>query len=191
MPDRARRLIIFILVAVFIFIGFLLFRSGPKKPAAPKASVKAQTVLTDYITKDSRVQFTNDGQINSDEKHRAIRISVSANETTIDILQGYQGSVADSRQHANNQEAYDNFLNALSRAGYTRTRVTKLTDDKGVCPLGSRYYLELFDSGIQIQRLWSTSCGGFGTSGSNISLVQTLFRKQVPEYDSLTASVQL
>jgi hypothetical protein len=76
---------------------------------------------------------------------------------------------------------------SLSHAGFTKGNADKaLSDERGYCPLGSRYIFELIDeNGKTIERYWATSCGKPKTYQGNVSLTRSLFQAQVPDYSRL------
>src|SRR4051794_35414783 len=100
---------------LFIIIVLILFGHGGKKTPTPINPVKP---LPDYAETTATVSFTTDGIVNGDEMHRAIRITVSANQRQLDVLQGYNPQVIGSKTFVNNQEAYSVFLKALSHYGF-------------------------------------------------------------------------
>ena len=149
--------------------------------------------LADFASSGAVVRLTIDGQINADQDHQAVRITVGQDETTYQQVQGYQGNVVNQQSFANNQSAYSNFLYALGHAGFTMGDTAKdAANEKGYCPLGERYTYELIDGGDTIMRWWSASCGNVPkTYKGNPSLTITLFQNQVPGYDSLTNDLSL
>lgn len=165
---------------------------GGKKPT-PINTVQVKP-LPEYAATDATVSFTTDGIINGDEMHRAIRITISSNQRTLDVLQGYNPSVIQSKSFVNNQEAYDVFLRAISNSGFlVKTKNSKaVTDERGLCPLGFRYILDLNQDGDDLSRLWASSCGSkIGNSAGSIPTISELFQDQIPNYDNLVNQVNL
>jgi hypothetical protein len=181
------------------FIGFIIFMVilvnlfvGGNKPA-PVNTVQVKP-LPEYAATDATVSFTTDGIINGDEMHRAIRITISSNQRTLDVLQGYNPTVIQSKSFVNNQEAYDVFLRAINNSGYlVKTKNSKaVSDERGLCPLGFRYILDLNQDGDDLSRLWASSCGSkVGNSAANIPTISQLFEDQIPNYSSLVSQVNL
>jgi hypothetical protein len=65
-------------------------------------------------------------------------------------------------------------------------------DERGQCPLGFRYILDLNDGSDDLSRLWASSCGSkVGTSGGSITTLQALFQAQIPNYSQLVSQVSL
>ena len=185
--------IILILVGFIIFLAILLnLFTGGKKPA-PTNAVQVKP-LPEYAATDATVSFTTDGIVNGDELHRAIRITISSNQRTMDVLQGYNPSVIQSKSFINNQEAYDVFLRAIAGAGFlVKTKDSKaVSDERGLCPLGFRYILDLNQDGDDLSRLWASSCGSkVGNSAGAIPTISQLFEDQIPNYDNLVGQVNL
>lgn len=171
-----------ITIGLIILLIVLLLTGGgsPKKPKTTKA-------LADYATSDAVVRLSIDGPINADQNHQAVRITVGQSDTTYQQIQGYEGTVVNQQTYANNTSAYSNFLYALGHAGFTKGDPSKtLANEKGYCPLGSRYIFELIDGDHTVQRYWATSCGKPATYKGNANLTLTLFKAQVPGYADLT-----
>lgn len=169
-------------IAVLIFIFVLIFRGGGEE-AAPEAQKK----LIDYANTSIVVELTTDGPVSADQTHRVIRTTVGRDESTLDYMQGYEGTVLQARTYANNQTSYASFLSALEIAGYTQGNKDKaLGDERGYCPEGYRYIYEIKDGARSIQRFWSTSCGGAKTFNGKSDVVRNLFQRQIPDYGRLT-----
>lgn len=177
------------LVSIGLIIGvFLLimrgFHSGtPKVEANP---------LINYASTNTVMQFTEEGAINADQDHRAIRVTVGQTMVTIQTLSGYDENVISTKSYDNTTSSYAEFLRALDIAGYTKgNTVSTKKDDRGYCPTGVRYIFQIIDeSGESKQRFWKTSCGQGNFSG-NTTTILTLFRKQVPDYSSISSSITL
>lgn len=179
----------FVGLVTLILIFAVIFGHGKKTPTGPQLNP-----LPDYASTDATVSFTVDGIVNADELHRSIRITVSSTQMTLDVLQGYNPRVIQSKSYENNQEAYTVFLKAINNYGFlNKLKSTKYSaDERGVCPLGFRYILDLNQDGDDLSRTWATSCGSkVGTSGAAIQTIQTLFDYQIPNYQQLTGQVNL
>jgi hypothetical protein len=134
--------------------------------------------------------MTIDGPINASQEHEQVRISVTKDQTNFERLNGYEGKVVDSKNYASNQEAYANFLFALSKAGFTKGDTSKeLQEERGYCPLGRRYIFELIQDGRSIERYWATSCGKPKTYQGDVSLTLQLFQDQIPDYGNLVSNI--
>lgn len=150
-----------------------------------------QLKLTDFINTDADVSWTREGKIVAQEQHKAVRVTVARNERRIELLSGYDGSVEKSQSFTNTQGAYDQFMNALANAGYTRKQDARVEGPKGVCPMGNRYIYTLHENGNEKLSLWSTTCSRRdGTFGGETGLVERLFQGQIPNYTDFVRGVQ-
>ncbi len=182
-----RYFITLVLITAMIVLGVVLFGGNGKPGTDSTAPVKS---LADISSTVSKVIFTVDGRINGDDEHRQIVITVGRNNRTIRVIQGYEGRVIKTKSFKNNEKAYNIFLHALEHNGFTKERKTKITDDKGVCAQGQRFIYEVVDSDDD-KRLWSTTCGGFGTFAGQPTVIRSLFITQITGYEQFTASVAL
>jgi hypothetical protein len=173
------------IVILFIVLMFKLFnrQNGPTTPVIN---------LGAYSDTASEVKLLIDEPTKVDQDHHQVRITVSATQNQIEIIQGYQGSVIDSRTYSNNPAAYASFLQALKLANFTKGDSKSTADYRGYCPLGDRYIYTFNDGYKELFTYWTTSCGQ-GTYGGNRSLTRTLFQRQIPDQDfgKLTNSITL
>jgi hypothetical protein len=164
-----------LIILVFVLVLRGLSGDPIKQPQKP---------LTDYASSDALVRLTVDGRILSDQDHQAYQITVSRSETRVETLRGYEYDTIESRTYENNQESFTNFLRALDLAGFTRgIDDSKNQDERGVCATGRRHVYEVLNGTSEVQRYWSTTCGGQGTFKGNTAEVKMLFDKQVPSID--------
>jgi hypothetical protein len=167
--------------------------NGSKQIQTTGEKPRTTSELAAYADTDAVTQLVIDGEINSDQQHTALRISVGREDVSFEQIQGYEGTVVNRQTYANNQNAYSNFLYALGRAGFTQGESNpKFANEKGFCPLGHRFILQLLDGDHQIQRYWATSCGGAAprTYNGNLALTINLFQLQVPNYSDLTSNLE-
>ncbi|HET8709516.1 MAG TPA: hypothetical protein VFL85_04530 [Candidatus Saccharimonadales bacterium] len=152
-----------------------------------------QIDLADYETATSQVIYTIEGPVSATQTHDEVRISVDQSEATIDIIKGYEDDVTHSKTYPMNPSSYTSFLLSLKHAGYTNGNSDPaVKDERGYCPTEDRYVYELKDNGEEVQRFWNTSCDyGLGTFNGKSSLIEDLFRAQVPDYDTLTQGLNL
>lgn len=183
---------VFGVIVLLLVVVILIVRSGPSEPASTVQTGKPQVNLAEYETKPATASFTARGQITADETRRAIRISVSQQERSIEILDGYDESVLSRQTFPNNPDAYKVFLSALSSAGFTREQETEIKDERGVCPFGKRYVYKIQEGSTQAFRAWSTTCRREqGSFGGNSGTVRRLFEQQIPDYRTAVRGIRL
>ncbi len=184
-------LVMLILIAIVAMI-LLLGGNGGKNSATTPSSTP-NPVLTDYIDAESSVSMLVDGKINSEDAHRSIKITVSATNRTVDVIKGYDGTVEKTASYGNTPEAYDAFMRAVANAGFmTKLKNPTQTDDRGVCATGKRYIYSLLDKGVEVSRLWGTSCSvKIGTFAGNGPLTRSLFQAQIPDYNKFVSGITL
>lgn len=195
MSPRKQLVIFFSFVIGCVLLLYLIFgtgggRSGSNSSRSKKKSEDKSIVLTDYIDKDSQVFVTTEGSVNGEDVHRSIRISVSSSYRQIDIVEGYQNKVIKTKTYSNNQDAYHEFMYALSKTGYGKTRKTDIPSEDGVCATGERYIFEVLDNGDSASRTWTADCMK-GSSPASPDKVTHLFEEQITDYDDITKDVKL
>jgi len=174
-------------ILLLILLIFLIFRSNGNK-STPRVTARD---LTSYSTTDAVAIFTTDGPINADSIHQQDKIIVGNSKVTFQVIQGYNGNVVSQHDYANNQNAYYQFLSALSKAGFTKGIKTKAGSEDGLCSTGNRYIYELSQNGQDIERYWSTTCGNPSSFQGNPNLTMTLFQAQVPDFGQVSQGLQL
>ncbi len=179
-------------IAFIILVVVVVVHHGSNTGSGTSSGIKT-VHLTDYIDKNSEVQLTTDGHINSEEEHRAIQINVTPNSREAIVFRGYNQQVLKQESLPNSKAAYDAFLRSLALLNFTKEkRGVRQTDERGVCPTGKRYIYELLEDNKDVTRLWSTSCSSSqGTFAGTPSTVQTLFQNQIPDYNKFVIDVQL
>lgn len=171
-------------IGLIVLLFVLIFRGG----SSPTPSTVKP--LVSYANTTTVVRFTDDYPINADQNHHQVETTVGRDQTTLNVEQGYQGTVIRSQSYANNPASYANFLQALQLSGYTKGDPSPaLRDERGECALGHRYIFEILDGSNIIQRLWSTSCGNIGSFKGDSSTVRQLYERQVPDFSKLTAGL--
>jgi hypothetical protein len=173
------------IVVLFIVLMVRIFthHGGPATPAID---------LGKYSDTSSEVRLLIDAPTNVDQDHRQIRITVSGTLNQIEIIQGYQGAVIDSRSYPSNSAAYATFLQSLKLANFTKGNTKSTSDYRGYCPQGDRYVYTFNDGYKDLFTYWSTTCGQ-GTYSGNQGVTRQLFIKQIPAHDfsQLTSSIPL
>jgi hypothetical protein len=177
---------IFVTIGLIVLLIVLLLNHGGSNKVP-----QTQMPLTSYANTDTTVRLTTDEVINAPDNHRIIRITVGRDNTTFELLQGYDGNPLNTQTFAMSENAYGVFLHALEHADFTKgNNDSSLKDERGYCPLGRRYIFEILQNDSPIERYWTTSCGGTPhTFQGNAPLVLQLFRLQVPGYSNLTRDV--
>src|SRR5258708_7038767 len=115
---RLSRILIGLLAVIVLIILIVWIFGGKKKPTVTAPPPPPPLSLPDYSSTDAVVSLTNDGIVNGDELHRAIRISISANSRELDIIQGYSNNVIQKQTFYNTQDAFDVFLRAINGFGF-------------------------------------------------------------------------
>lgn len=171
-----------------IILAFVLVLHGVGSGSKDKPK---PTPLVDYANTSRTVELTVQGPVTADENHKAVRITVGQNSKQIEILQGYDETVATTQSYPNTESAYAEFLRALDLNGFTRgTTTTANKDDRGYCSSGYRYAVAMYDGADQKQRFWASSCGR-GSFAGNITVMRTLFQKQIPDYNKVAGNLSL
>lgn len=187
-----KRYVVAILVLfLIIMIGIIGLSRGDSSDDTQQTQTIPDKQLPDYATSSSaEVVYTVRDQIVGDDEFKSIRITVSRDRRTLDVLDGYTERLESRRTFANNEAAFSEFLWALENAGFTSTRDMKVTDERGVCSTGYGHLYTAYDSDEELVRSWSTSCTRKdGTFDGNSSLVRRLFRAQITDYSKLTSGI--
>lgn len=173
-------------IGLIITLIILLFSgSSSPKQATPK-------LLSSYAGTNAVVQMTIDGPVTAQQTHTQVRVTVGRDQATFQQFQGYDGIIVKSKSYDNTANSYNVFLRALAHAGFTQgNKNATINDSTGYCPLGEVYTFELIDSGNQLEKFWTTSCGSPKTFTGNASLVTSLFRSQIPDYQTLIQNINL
>lgn len=176
-----------IALGLIIALIVLLFGGGNNTASKP-----APRLLSSYADTGSVASMTIDGPVSAQSTHYQIRVSVSRDSATFQQFVGYDGTVVNAKSYSNSVNAYSVFLKALAHAGFTLGDTKPaITDPTGYCPLGSIYTFELQDQGSSVEKFWTTSCGTPKTYRGNTDLTISLFRSQIPDYNSLMNSISL
>lgn len=183
-----------IIVIVLLVVGFNLIRNvlSPQEPR-PQEQRRDKADLLGAPNANRAARYTINGPIVGNEQHRAVRITVDRNNRTIDVIEGYEGRVIKTQSTSNTQNAYQAFVEALNGANFTRELNAQGRGiESQLCPMGQRYVYELGAGTSNALRTWSNSCtNDQGTFGGNRAVVQTLFQKQIPNYNQFVSGVQL
>jgi hypothetical protein len=175
-----------IAIGILIFVFVLIFRGGGGEER------RTVTPMVDYANTSTYMQYTHEGPINAEQAHDRIRITVSNQESSIEVFKGYQGNLVATRSYRNNALAYSDFLRGLELAGYRQGNPDKaLADYRGFCPQGSRYVFSIKDGQSDTQQYWSTTCGGTQTFQGQTQIVRNLYLAQIPDYDEFISELEI
>lgn len=188
MRPLLRLFILAVLAFLFIFLVVFIFRAIFSSPVDKRVTA---INLPSFADTDVQVRYTIAGQINGNDEHRQIVMTIGRDQRTLAVNAGYEGTVLKSQTLDNNTDAYKAFLYALNVSGFTRGRTSKIATEQGQCPLGQRYIYEVINNGGKNMRTWSTSCSGPATFRGRPSTVRTLFQNQFANYSNYTSNVQL
>jgi hypothetical protein len=176
-------------IGLLIVVIIMIVTGGNDKAKAPGTNKTLQSYSS---SSDAAVRLTIDGPINAASLHHAVRITVDRNNVSYEHLEGYDGNVTNLQTYPNSKDGFEVFLRALAAAGFTKGDLDKkLADERGYCPLGRRYIMELRQAERSIQRFWATSCGNPKSYGGNTALTVQLFKDQVPNYEELNGDISL
>jgi hypothetical protein len=82
----------FLIFLLLIVLGLIFIFGGNKKTPVKTNNAPIVLPLDQYATSDATVSMLTDGVVNGEDAHRAIRITVSRDDRTLDIIQGYNGT---------------------------------------------------------------------------------------------------
>lgn len=178
-------------VAVVVALLLIIF-ALVRRPSTPNNGGQPAATVRDYATRPGTASYTIQGKVVGENERQAVRISVSPEQRTIEILQGYDETVESREVFPNTESAYNHFIHALDRAGFGLERSAEAGDERGVCPLGNTYIYHLVSNSDEIVSTWSTTCSrNQGTFAGNARLVRQLFQNQIPEYSRQIRDVRL
>lgn len=176
----------FLAVVTLVIVVFVLVLRGftGDKP-------KEEINLLDYANSQTVVRLVVDGPVVADQNHQGYSITVGRDANVIEVTKGYNEEVVRAQTYSNNSEAYANFLRALQLQNFTKgVDDPSRAEMRGFCPNGSRFVFEIETTGRNVQRFWTSTCGG-GTFRGNSAAVRNLFSRQIPDFNKLTADVRL
>jgi hypothetical protein len=182
-------LLVIIVLAVVIggitWISRALF-SGDAKPAEVNAGQK----LLDQPSNQMLVRMSTRGPINANENHYSIVFTISVDQRRLTTYRGYDGSVIKDEKLGNTANAFNEFVAALSRAGFMKENTSDEPYD-GICATGQLIFFEVLEyvtdgegnkTEKSVKRLWTTTCdklvGNF--AGLLVNIVD-LFKAQIPD----------
>jgi len=172
------------LLVVSLFRGF-----NNEDTSSPVISTYS---FDDKTSVETIARYTVSGPIVADENYRQVRITVSKNARTIEVLKGYAAAVEKSSTLPNTPAAYTAFLGALRAAEFTNKRENVTTDPSSTCITGNKFFYELALASDKKADTWTTNCSfNDGTFAGNPRGTAQIFRAQIPNYRELTNGVNL
>jgi len=192
-PRKIAIIIVGIVVAIVAFIliaKFISWVGGSND--APELTTSEQVSLAASADTDLVTKITTSGKIINDEDYSSVRISISRNKRSLEIMSGYNNIVTETVSFKNTQAAFESFLLAIELEGFTGSKKGANTDERGYCPTGTRTVYEIVGNEAVEQRLWSGSCSKkVGTFDGDTSAIRRLFEAQIPDYSKLVKGVRL
>ncbi|OYW83825.1 hypothetical protein B7Z17_05065 [Candidatus Saccharibacteria bacterium 32-49-10] len=185
--------VIIISIALLVSLARALFFSGTPETAVVEEvdTTRASLLNTEA---DRSVSMTVRGSIVADEDFRSYRIAVSPSERKVETFTGYLGTVLERKTLSNNTAAYEEFVHALDKANLAEG--TQLEGDandlRGICASGEVYEFNLLQGDTSVAMLWTSTCSGSpGSLDVSVSQLTTLFRRQIPDVETMLRSVSL
>jgi hypothetical protein len=176
--------VLVVVIGGIIWIGRALF-GGESKPTEVNAGQK----LLDKPNDQMAVRMSTRGPVNADENHYSIVFTISVGQRQLITYRGYDGSVIRDEKLDNTAVAFDDFVAALSRAGFMKENPSDDPYD-GICATGQLIFFEVLEyvrdeqgnvTERSAKKLWTTTCdkltGNF--DGLLINVVD-LFKAQIP-----------
>ena len=159
-----------------------------------ESATRVGNPLVQYTYTPTQMEMTIDGPINADQTHSELQMTVSSSLSELNLEQGYDGTVVQSKTYTNNPASYAEFLQALEIAGFNEGVTAKgvNTNPIGYCAFGDRYTYQITNpyGNSPIENFWSTSCGQ-GTFKGNSATVLDLFVAQMPDYNTVVGGTDL
>lgn len=178
-------IIIFVVVSLALILGLVAvgrYIFGGGSATTDDTVVQARDELL-TVNVDRSVHMTIRGPIVADENFRTYQVVVSPAEREYTVYSGYRDEVVSRDTFGNNTRAYEQFVYALDKAAMTKPgkyTESEASDIRGICATGRVYEFELYDGDNQIQRYWTSTCGGSpGTLGASVQQITNLFSAQI------------
>lgn len=185
-------ILIAIIIAIVALVAVVRAVLGGGAQPEPADDSTTRTLLN--TDADHSVRMTVRGPIVANENFRSYRIEVGPTGRRFVVLNGYEGQPAQDEQFGNSSEAYAEFVNALSRAGFTKEAVLGDGEDdtRGVCADGRLYTFEILVAQSTEKELWTSSCrDAKGSFRGEAAIVRELFLDQIPDSDALVRKIDL
>ena len=148
--------------------------------------------LSSYYDTQAVAELQIAGPIVADQNYKQIEIQVNQGYSQISIINGYQGTIVNTKTFENNPSAYSQFLSALEGVGFNKGDSTyPYKTPAGFCSFGYNYTYTFFNGNDTIFNYWTTSCGGQGSFKGDVVAVNELFEEQIPDYSTVVANTGL
>lgn len=180
-------MVIGIVLTLCILLLIVLNRGNTPRQAADRP-----VILSEQANASTSVRMTMQGRLVGETERRAVAITISDSERRLEVLSGFNETVIETKTFSNTAAGYETFLIALGQAGFSKSRETSLSDERGACPMGRRFVYELLhDDDEHTFRTWDTTCSnGGGTFAGESRTIRNLFEAQIPEYRRLIQGLQ-
>lgn len=176
-----------LIIAVIVTVVQMFFTSD--KPVESENDRSLDTLI--ITTADSKVRMTIRGPIVGNEEFRSYQVSVTPSSRDFVRYKGYLKTEIGSKHYRNNNKGYDEFVQALAKAGLAKGTplVGKEDDTTGVCATGQIHEYEIISGEEVVERLWTSTCDGTkGSLDASDSYLRKLFLEQVPDASELINS---
>ena len=190
LPVAIILVVIAIAIAALVSVGRAIFGGDQSDPTKVDAG---QQALVETSARNS-VRMTVRGPIVADENFRSYRISADVNGRNMTTYTGYIEQPIETKDYANNLQAYEEFVYALDKANLMDgTALAGAADDtRGICATGKVYEFEVLRDGNVIERLWTSTCKGSpGSFRGSTDQIEKLFKAQIPDQKTLLKSIDL
>ncbi len=186
-----RYFVVFLIAIGLVVLLFIsIFNGGTKQP---KSNEFTSTTITKLSTADSAVSMSIEGSVTAPVNHNKVVVKVNKSDAEIDVYQGYDNKIINTKSYPNTVNSYETFLRSIYFAGFTQGQYNaSLANPAGRCSMGSTYTYNIYLNGSTVQSYWETDCGGVSkTFKGSSSVVQSLFRQQIPDYNSISSNLNL
>ena len=190
-----RYIVIILVIALFAILGVVTLSNLGSNSSNKPSTIKS-TKITDAADKNTtRLTWTEQGKLVGDDKRKSVRIIVTHDKRTIQLLSGYNDQIEKSEDFTNSDTAFDTFSRALDLLNFGRERKVKQSDERAACPFGNRFIYNLDSNNTSVVRSWSDSCsagdGTFGGNATSATDIRRLFQAQIPDYTKFISGTQL
>lgn len=177
-------LIVVFAIFVLVSVGKALFKASDKKSEGQSLSQATPRDELLNTSTDHAVRVTVRGQIVANENFRSYQVLITPSERKMTVYKSYLSERIDAVSLSNNVPAYTEFVYALDKAGFGRSKPFSAESDnvRGVCASGTLVEFDILKNGESIYHVWTSTCGGSkGSLGVPESSLRDLFLKQIPD----------